>query len=138
MIVEWSLGSPQRFHWDGQKLVPHDPPWQPGWGLPPVNYGLVPEYHNPADNAELDAVWAGQVAIPAGTVLTGEVLGMVWLEDGDHKLILGEPAQPWEMDLEGLLAWFAGRGPRLASKEEAVGFVQSLPRRPTAPPGLRR
>ncbi|MCS7068772.1 hypothetical protein [Meiothermus sp.] len=127
MLVEWSLGSPMRYDWDGQKLVPRDPPWRAEWGLPPVNYGQIPGYFNPADQAALDAIWASRQPIPAGSWLLGEVLGMVWLQDGDHKIILGEPSQLTNLDLAGLWAWFEGRGPRLAGPAEAIAFVRSLP-----------
>ncbi|MCS7058402.1 MAG: hypothetical protein NZ849_11165 [Meiothermus sp.] len=126
MVVEWSLGSPERFHWDGARLVPHQPPWRPEWGLPPVNYGLVPGYLNPADGAELDAIWASREPIAAGSWLLGQVLGMVWLQDGDHKVILGEPGGLGEIDWAGLWPWLKGRRPRLAGAEEAIDFIRSL------------
>ncbi len=126
MIVEWSLGSPLRFDWDGQKLVPRDPPWQPAWGLPPVNYGQIPEYFNPADRAALDAIWASREAVSVGTRLEGLVLGMVWIKDGDHKIILGPPGSLGNLDYLGLQAWFAGREPRFTTAEEAIQFILSL------------
>ncbi|WP_337867600.1 inorganic diphosphatase [Meiothermus sp.] len=126
MIVEWSLGSPRRFEWDGQKLVPYDPPWQPAWGLPPVNYGLIPEYFNPADQAALDAIWASREPVAAGTRLEGEVLGMVWVKDGDHKIILGQPGSLEALDHAGLYTWFVGRQPRFTTAEEAIQFILSL------------
>ncbi len=126
MIVEWSLGSPERFDWDGQKLVPFDPPWRPEWGLPPVNYGQIPYFHNPADQAALDAVWASREPAAVGTWLEGEVLGMVWVKDGDHKIILGHRGSLETLDHQGLHTWFAGREPRLTPAEEAIQFIQSL------------
>ncbi len=127
MIVEWSLGSPLRFDWDGQTLVPRDPPWRAEWGLPPVNYGQIPGYFNPADQAALDAIWASREPLAAGSWLQGAVLGMIWLPDGDHKIILGEPQNPHNLDMDGLWAWFRGREPRLAGAEEAIAFIGSLP-----------
>ncbi len=126
MIVEWSLGSPLRFDWDGHKLVARNPPWPAEWGLPPVNYGLIPGYFNPADEAELDGLWASREPIAAGTWLEGEVLGMVWVKDGDHKIILGQPANLETLDYAGLYTWFAGREPRLCPAEEAIQFILSL------------
>jgi inorganic pyrophosphatase len=126
MIVEWSLGSPLRFDWDGQRLVPFNPPWQPERGLPPVNYGQIPHYFNPADQAALDAIWASQEPVAVGTRLEGEVLGMVWVKDGDHKIILGQPGSLETLDYEGLYTWFAGREPRFTTAEEAIHFILSL------------
>ncbi|GIW35053.1 hypothetical protein [Meiothermus sp.] len=126
MIVEWSLGSPLRFDWDGQRLVPRNPPWRAEWGLPPVNYGQIPGYFNPADQAALDAIWASREPVAVGRRLQGSVLGMIWLPDGDHKIILGEPHNLQNLDMDGLWAWFQGREPRLAEAEEAIAFVRSL------------
>lgn len=126
MLVEWSLGSAERYSWNGQGLVPREPLWQSDWGLPPVNYGLIPDYFNPADQDALDAIWASGEPIPVGTWLEGEVLGMVWLCDGDHKIILGEAQNLPSLDLDGLWHWFRGRQPRLAGADEAEAFIHSL------------
>jgi len=128
MVVEWSLGSPLRFDWDGHKLVPRNPRWPSEWGLPPVNYGLIPGYFNPADEAELDALWAGREPIAAGTWLEGEVLGMIWVADQDHKIILGEPSHLPNLDFQGLWAWFESRQPHLAGALEAKEFIYTLER----------
>jgi inorganic pyrophosphatase len=111
MLVEWSLGTAERYSWDGERLVPKEPPWRPEWGLAPVNYGLIPGYHNPADHDTLDAIWAGREPVPVGSWLEGEVLGMIWVSD---------------LDLGVLWQWFRKRQPRLASAEEAEAFVRSL------------
>lgn len=126
MMVEWSLGSPERYDWDGVRLVPRDPPWPVEWGLPPVNYGMLPGYLNPADGCELDAVWAATEPIPAGTWLEGEVLGMIWVADLDHKIVLGLPGDLGRLDWDGLGTWFAGRDARMVGAEEAIAFVCSL------------
>jgi hypothetical protein len=93
-----------------------------------VNYGQIPGYFNPADKAELDAIWASREPIEVGTWLEGAVLGMIWLPDGDHKIILGEPDHLQNLDLDGLWAWFECRGPRLVAPQEATIFIRSLPR----------
>uniref|UniRef100_A0A7C3HXV9 inorganic diphosphatase n=2 Tax=Meiothermus ruber TaxID=277 RepID=A0A7C3HXV9_MEIRU len=126
MLVEWSLGSADRYTWNGQCLVPREPPWQAEWGLPPVNYGLIPDCYNPADQGALDAIWANREPIPVGTWLEGQVLGMVWLCDGDHKIILGEPQNLPNLDLDALWRWFRGRQPRLTNADEAEAFIHSL------------
>lgn len=130
MIVEWSLGGLERYDWDGEKLIPRDPPWPAEWGLPPVNYGLIPGLLNPADQGELDAVWAGSEPIAVGTWLEGEVLGMIWLTDRDHKIILGRAGDFQQLDYTGLEAWFEGREMRFTGVEEAIGFILSLPQKP--------
>ncbi len=101
MVVEWSKGSLERYDWGSEKLVPRNPPWPAEWGATPVNYGMVPGIFNPADRAEVDALWPGEIISP-GTRLQGQLLGMVWLSDGDHKLILGQALS--EEDATALVA----------------------------------
>jgi inorganic pyrophosphatase len=123
MIVEWSKGSLERYRWAGERLVPRDPPWPAEWGPAPVNYGLVPKILNPADGDEVDALWPGEGIVP-GTRLEGELLGMVWLSDGDHKLILGRTLSGEET--AALVGWFSGRDPRITSAREARAFLAAL------------
>jgi inorganic pyrophosphatase len=126
MIVEWSLGSLERFHWNGEKLIPRNPPWPAAWGVPPVNYGVISGYHNPADGGELDAVWASLQPIKVGSRLEGNVLGMIWLNDLDHKIILGRAGDLDQLDYQGLEQWFTGRDVRVSSAKEAIAFVRTL------------
>ena len=126
MIVEWSLGSLERFDWDGEKLIPRDPPWPAEWGVTPVNYGMIEGYINPADAMELDAIWAGSEPIAVGTWLEGEVLGMIWLNDFDHKIILGNLGDLERLDYAGLEAWFGWREPRFTGAAEAQQFIRNL------------
>jgi inorganic pyrophosphatase len=126
MIVEWSLGSQQRFDWDGEKLIVKAPPRPAGWEVPPVNYGQIPGYLNPADGAALDAIWTGRQPAAPGALLEGEVLGMVWVNDGDHKIILGEPGSLKNLDQQGLDTWFAGREPRFVDAQDAIKFIKSI------------
>lgn len=126
MIVEWSLGSLERFDWNGKNLLPRNPPWPPEWGVPPVNYGMIPGYKNPVDRGELDAIWASLIPIEAGTWLEGDVLGMIWLNDLDHKIILGKAGALDQLDYQGLEQWFVGRDPRFTDAKEVRAFVQSL------------
>lgn len=122
MVVEWSKGSPFRYAWKGGELLPV------GEERPaPVNYGLVPGLLNPADGEEVDAVFLGP-PLPPGTRVEGEVLGMVWLADGDHKLLLGprREAAVGE-ELGSLLAWFSpARRPAIRKPEEAAVWVEGL------------
>ncbi len=53
---------------------------------------------------------------------------MIWVKDGDHKIILGEPGHLQSLDLDGLWAWVEGRQPRLAGAEEALAFIGSVER----------
>ncbi len=119
MVVEWSKGSPLRYAWkeEGLQLVGEEEP-------APVNYGLIPGLINPADGEEVDAVYLGH-PLPPGTWAEGNLLGMVWLADGDHKLLLGEG--PGLEDLPSLLAWFApARRPTLLGPREAQAWVEEL------------
>jgi inorganic pyrophosphatase len=125
MVVEWSRGSYQRYDWKDGVLTLQDRPWPKEWGTPPVNYGLVPGLLNPADQAEVDAIWPGE-PVAVGTHLRGTLLGMVWLCDGDHKLILGDDGHA-ALDHNELFRWFEGRSPRIASAVEAEAFVRLLP-----------
>jgi inorganic pyrophosphatase len=123
MVVEWTIGSRERYDWRDGALVARQP-W--GWELSPVNYGCIPGYFNPADRAELDAIWCDPVPIALGVWLEGEVLGMVWLSDLDHKILLGRPGDLEKLDRAGLEAWFVGREARIAAAEEALAIIASL------------
>lgn len=125
MIVEWTRGSPDRHDWKNGLLIPRNPPWLAEWGLPPVNYGCIPGYLNPADGALLDAIWADPAPVAVGTRLEGQVLGMIWVNDLDHKIILGQSLG--KLPLEALEQWFSGRGARLTGIAEALDFIASLP-----------
>ncbi|MFN4070116.1 MAG: inorganic diphosphatase [Thermus caldifontis] len=121
MVVEWSKGSPFRYAWKEGKLrlVAVDQP-------APVNYGLIPGLINPADGEEVDAVYLGP-PLPPGTHVEGEVLGMVWLLDGDHKLVLGGGPPPKAQELAPLLAWFSSkRQARFLGPGEAQAFLAGL------------
>jgi inorganic pyrophosphatase len=87
MIVEWTKGSPLRHAWKEGRLVPvgEDRP-------APVNYGLIPGLLNPADGEEVDAVLLGP-PYPLGEA-EGEVVGLLHLEDGDHKVLLAPQDSP--------------------------------------------
>lgn len=124
MVVEWTIGTRERYDWKGGVLVARQP-W--GWELPPVNYGCIPRYFNPADQAELDAIWCDPTPVAPGVWLEGEVLGMVWVNDFDHKILLGQPGDLEKLDRVGLEAWFVGRDARITAAEEALAFIASLP-----------
>ncbi len=121
MIVEWPKGTRVRWEWNGQMFVRkrEDAP-------APVNYGFIPNTQNPADDSEVDAVLLG-LPRPAGQRLEAEIVGMIRLADGDHKLILTPPGtRPDEAEINAALAWFpAARKPEVAGKEEALGWLSA-------------
>lgn len=117
-IVEWERGTVERFIWRGGAVVPYrQEPWPA-----PVNYGCLPALHNPADEAEVDAVWLGE-PLRVGTCLTAAPSGLLWLADGDHKVIFGTD----ERGQADLLAWFPPeRGARLLGAAEALAWLEGL------------
>lgn len=121
MVVEWSKGSPFRYAWKEGRLalVAVDQP-------APVNYGLIPGLINPADGEEVDAVYLGP-PLPPGTQVEGEVVGMVWLADGDHKLVLVNEREGVFQDLGFLLGWFhPDRRPAFVGLEDTLPFLMEL------------
>lgn len=123
-MVEWTAGTRERFVWrDGQlerlRTEPH---------AAPVNYGCLPGTLNPADDAEIDAVWLGP-ALSVGTVLEAAPLGLLWLLDGDHKVIFaaGAGESVGAQERAKVLAWFPPeRGARLLGAAEAAAWLESL------------
>ena len=123
-MVEWTAGTCGRFVWQGGRVVPLRTEPHPA----PVNYGCLPGTLNPADDAEIDAVWLGP-ALQVGTVLAAAPLGLLWLLDGDHKVIFaaGLGAEAHAGMQARLLAWFPPeRGARLHSAAEAQAWLDSL------------
>ncbi|MFK7601550.1 inorganic diphosphatase [Deinococcus sp. SM5_A1] len=123
-MVEWTAGTRERFVWRGGGLEPlrTEP------HAAPVNYGCLPGTQNPADGAEIDAVWLGP-ALKIGTVLEMPVLGLLSLLDGDHKVIFAADSQSGADSAAQakLLAWFPPeRGARLLDASEAVAWLESL------------
>lgn len=51
---------------------------------------------------------------------------MVWVNDLDHKIILGDNLE--KLPTKELEAWFDGRNFRLAASDEALDFIDSLPK----------
>ncbi|MFC6659865.1 hypothetical protein [Deinococcus multiflagellatus] len=106
----------------------------------PVNYGCLPGTLNPADGAEVDAVWLGAPR-PAGEEVLAVPSGLLHLHDGDHKVIFGA-ADEVPQGLHALLAWFppnAGRRcwtPRLRRsgwpRSRGIREATELPVKPTA------
>ncbi|MGQ9735023.1 MAG: inorganic diphosphatase [Thermaceae bacterium] len=120
VFIEWSKGSKKRYALRGKSLV------LVGRDRPaPVNYGFIPGLTNPADGEEVDAVLLGP-PVPPGSRIRGEVLGLLHLKDGDHKLVLGPKGQALE-DLTPLLSWFSEeRAPTFLGKEAALDFLQRI------------
>ena len=125
-VVEWSRGSCERLVWredPGQQGTGRLEPYRTEPWAAPVNYGCLPGLHNPADNAEVDAVWLGE-PLPTGTEPIGVPSGVLWLADGDHKVIFGEATEP---EVGRLLAWFPPeRGAQLRSAAEALTWLRGL------------
>ncbi|AXG98693.1 inorganic pyrophosphatase [Deinococcus wulumuqiensis] len=118
-VVEWTLGERERFVWRDGQVVPYRTEPLPA----PVNYGCLPGTLNPADAAEVDAVWLGE-ALPVGTEIRLAPSGLLHLADGDHKVIFGE-AQ--EAHLAALLAWFPPeRGAKLLDAAAAQTWLAEL------------
>ena len=116
-VVEWTAGTTERFVWRGGQIQPYrrEPL------AAPVNYGCLPGLLNPADHAEVDAVWLGQ-ARPVGTVVEAPPTGLLHLADGDHKVIFGElgGAAP-------LLSWFPPqRQAQLLGHAAALAWLATL------------
>lgn len=123
-VVEWTAGTRDRLIWRGDRLEPYrQEPWPA-----PVNYGCLPGTHNPADAAEVDAVWLGE-PLPAGTRLRAVPTGLLSLADGDHKVVFGrvDGSGPDGLGAAALLAWFPPeRGARLLGAAEAWAWLASL------------
>ncbi|MDV6375819.1 inorganic diphosphatase [Deinococcus arenicola] len=121
--MEWTAGTRERFVWKNDQVVP----LRTEVHAAPVNYGCLPGTLNPADAAEIDAVWLG-VALDVGTVLEAAPLGLLWLLDGDHKVIFAADTQAEvnpEMQAK-LLAWFPPeRGARLLGAVDAVAWLEA-------------
>ncbi|MHA0034549.1 inorganic pyrophosphatase [Deinococcus sp. PESE-13] len=117
-VVEWRAGERERFIWRGNGVHPYrTEPWPA-----PVNYGCLPGTFNPADDAEVDAVWLGE-PLAVGTETDLAPSGLLWLADGDHKVIFGE----LKAGLETLLAWFPPeRGAQVQGAAEAQAWLAGL------------
>lgn len=126
-VVEWTRGTCERFVWrggaeGGEVAAYRTEPW-----AAPVNYGCLPGTLNPADGAEVDAVWLG-AALPVGTRVSAVPSGLLHLADGDHKVIFGNLEDHHGGDLLALLAWFGPeRRVRLEGPAEAAAWLASLP-----------
>jgi inorganic pyrophosphatase len=116
-VVEWRVGETRRFVWrEGEVAFLRDEPW-----TAPVNYGCLPGTLNPADDAEVDAVWLGPPR-EVGEVVDATPTGLLWLADGDHKVVFGNTA-----DAGPLLAWFPpSRGARLLDAQAAWAWLAEV------------
>lgn len=116
-IVEWQAGTYERFIWRDGGVQPYRCEALPA----PVNYGCLPGTLNPADGAEVDAVWLGE-PLPVGTQISATPAGLLRLTDGDHKVIFGDLSLA-----PNLLNWFpAERGAQLHSAEEAQRWLKAI------------
>lgn len=99
-VIEWTAGQRERFIWRDGRVVPLRVEPVPA----PVNYGCLPGTLNPADGAEVDAVWLG-APLPVGSERVGAPVGLLHLLDGDHKVIFSEAALSVS-SVQELLDWF--------------------------------
>jgi len=128
-VVEWRAGETARYVWQDGRVLPYRTEPHPA----PVNYGCLPGTLNPADHAEVDAVWLGP-PLPVGEVVTLQPSGLLWLADGDHKVIFHLPHTSDHGGVDRLLAWFPPeRGARLEAAEHAVRWLGTLGRPRAAP-----
>lgn len=120
-VVEWTAGQRERFVWRDGRLEPLRVEARPA----PVNYGCLPGTLNPADDAEVDAVWLGE-PLAVGTVREGAPAALLHLHDGDHKVIFSVgPVQG--AALQGLLAWFPPeRGATVQDAHAAQAWLDEL------------
>ncbi|WP_457638363.1 ADP-ribosylglycohydrolase [Oceanithermus sp.] len=121
VVVEWSRGSRERWEWKGGRFVRkiEDQP-------APVNYGFTPGLVNPADGEEVDVVVLGPPLQPKSRT-KGRLQGMLWLADGDHKLVLTPDGRRHPEDEAALLDWFEpARGARLEGEDEARAWLARL------------
>ncbi|ALW88899.1 inorganic pyrophosphatase [Deinococcus actinosclerus] len=120
-VVEWTAGQRERFVWRGGRLEPLRIEARPA----PVNYGCLPGTLNPADDAEVDAVWLGE-PLAVGTEREAVPAALLHLHDGDHKVIFSMgPVQG--AALQGLLAWFPPeRGATVQDAHAAQAWLESL------------
>lgn len=121
-LVEWQRGAHERHALQGGELAFLRREAEAA----PVSYGCLPGVPNPADGAEVDAVFPGDEALGFAGVFA--VAGMLWLPDGDHKLLLGERAD-LARSAAPALAWFPPeRGARLRPAAEALAWLGTLER----------
>lgn len=116
LVIEWGSGSPERGIWRGGRVVAYRTEARPA----PVNYGCLPGTLNPVDGSEVDAVWLGEPRAP-GTLATLGPTGLLWLADGDHKVVYGDTA-----GAAPLLAWFEpepDRGAKLLGADDALAWL---------------
>lgn len=123
-VVEWTAGTRDRFVWRAGALEYLRLEASPA----PVNYGCLPGTFNPADRAEVDAVWLGHPR-PVGAFVRADVTGLLHLADGDHKVIFHPDGHLDSAELQALLAWFPpDRGARPLPSDEALSWLAQLDR----------
>ncbi|PTA69861.1 inorganic pyrophosphatase [Deinococcus arcticus] len=119
--MEWTAGTRERFVWRGAALEVLRTEAQAA----PVNYGCLPGTLNPADGAEVDAVWLGPPR-PAGEQIEAAPSGLLHLQDGDHKVIFGA-AEAAPEDLQRLLRWFPPeRGAQVLDADAAQAWLAGV------------
>ncbi len=125
-VVEWTAGARERWIWRDGGVEPLRVEAVPA----PVNYGCLPGTLNPADGAEVDAVWLGPPQA-VGRVVEAPPLGLLHLRDGDHKVVFAAPnAEQNDSGRQALLAWFpAERGAHWLDAAAAWAWLEGLGRK---------
>jgi len=114
VTIEWSKGSRERWEWRRGAFV-----YKREDVVAPVNYGFLPGLINPADGEEVDAVVLGP-PLKAKTRVKAWLRGLLWLADGDHKLVLSPDGSDYPADEAALLAWFEPERRALLEDESAA------------------
>ncbi len=121
VVVEWSKGSRERWERKGGRFV-HKIEDRPA----PVNYGFLPGVVNPADGEEVDA---GVLGPPLGAKswVEARLLGLLWLADGDHKLVLAPDGGEHQEDEAAPAGLVRTRAPHPARRRRRGAGVARAP-----------
>jgi len=115
VIIEWPKGSRERWEWRHGEFV-----YKREDVVAPVNYGFLPGLINPADGEEVDAVVLGP-PLKAKTQVEAWLRGLLWLADGDHKLVLSPDGSDYLADESAMRAWFE---PERRARLEGAGAAR--------------
>ena len=104
-------------------------------GIMPVNYGFIPEAHNPNDNNALDVLVISKESLKVGQELEVYPVAVLKREDGDDKIVAVDQTSPltsWEEieeDLRNLILSYFGYKSKIlviGGKDEAENYISSL------------
>lgn len=120
VLIEWPKGEFERWRHENGELVFHRrEPWAALF-----NYGCLPGTHNSADGDEIDAIVLGP-PLPLSDLRPRTLVGMVWLNCGDHKLVFSEE-EPSDEEKAAVLGWFeSDRNPVWKKAEFAAEWLRA-------------